>query len=336
MTLAEYITRSSGWPTNWSVEVLDVEGVTETWVQALATGIGLVMTRQNRPRDSVATDLRTVIARHPVAPELDVLRYFLAECLRDAGDLEGSRQVVDQLRSADSHLAARAIHAEIHLLRREGKFTTAVALLDTNRERLSHAQRLVGDITWAQARFEVAANSYLQAADEGRALGDLGEVGTCLSGAAYAISFIDPARARAWAEESQESLALAFVSFSSLQARLSLALASDWREVAGAVAELEAIAAEAHRLRHSSIVAYSNFAACLISGSRESEDFQKYFRRLNEIAEFGQFQYLVEIVQVCTPSDDGAIDFRSASTEWVDAEVLARWQRAVEARRANG
>ena len=336
VTIAERITRSSGWPANWSVEVLEVEGVTDTWVQALATGIGLVMTRQNRPRDGVANDLRTVIARHPDAPELDVLRYFLAECLRDAGDLEGSRQVVDQLRSEDSRLASRAIHAEIHLLRREGKFTTAVKLLGANRERLPHYQRLVGDIAWAQACFEDAANSYLQAADESRVLGDIGEEGTCLAGAAYAISFIDPVRARAWAEESRKTLALAFVSFPSLQARLALILASDWLDVAGIIAELEDISAEAHRLRHSSIVAYSHFAACLISGSRESKVFQEFFRRLSEIAEFGQFQYLLEIVQTCTPCEDGWIGFRAPATEWVDAEVLARWQRVVAVRRANG
>ncbi|TFD54266.1 hypothetical protein E3T46_00995 [Cryobacterium sp. Hh11] len=335
--IAHTITRASGWPSDWSVEVLCVEGVADTWVQALAVGIGLVMTRQNRARDEVANDLRRVLASHPDAPELDVLRYFLVECLRDTGDLDGSRELINQLRSKGSGLAPRAIHAEIHLLRREGRFGTAAQLLRLNRDILPHYDRLFADISWAQASFEESATSYLQAAEASMARGDVGEQGTCFAGAAFAISFVDPVRARNWAEDSSKSLKIASVSFSTLQARLALVLGSDWRHVPNAISELGDIAGEAKLLRHSSIVAYSHFAACLISGLRETVVYQKHFRLLSEIAEQGQFQYLVEILNSCTAAETGNKTTNSApATEWADDEVLARWRGVVETRRING
>ena len=333
--VAQSLTEISGWTTDWKVDVLPVDDVSDSWMNTLACGIGVVMMRQNRPRDQVATDLERLILRHSSSIELDVLRYFAAEALRDCGNLERSRFWLDQLVTRNSAYAQRAVHADIHLLRRESKFRAAEGLLLKNRDLLTFNARLSGDLKWPQARFEDSAADYRRGADESLARGDAGEEGSCLAGAAFAIAFIDPGRALGWAADASALLAANHVSFASLQSRLATAVAIAKLGNTDAESEILEVRAHAVRLKHSSIVAYSSFALCLVASSREGHSVALRLSELTELTQSGQFLYLQEVAETFMLLSSPPRP-RSRSAEWGDEGVLGRWARVATDWRIGG
>ena len=316
----------------WSAERLEVtvaHDVETTWIDSLAEGQRVVESRQGRPRAEVAAELQRIIESAPDSGELNVLRYYLAEALRDVGDLDGSGELLDALVASGGHLSMRAFHAQAHLYRRNGKFKTGFALLNGRATRLATRDRLRGDLLWTQASFDAAAEAYRVGGVAASEEGIIDEVVLCKTSEAFANAFVRPNLANTQLDALDEELVFApYLSFASLLRQLAVALIHSENSESQAKI-LVAAKRDAEAIGHTSIIAYAalvgTFGACVRHDATTAE------ASLEEQARYrngDMFSYLVEIGRELV----GTAQTDVPQADWTSG-ALDRWASAVDLRK---
>jgi uncharacterized MAPEG superfamily protein len=288
------------------------------------------MSRENRPRSEVASDLHAILSRATdTHGELDILRYFEAEALRDTGNVKASRDLLEQLRARGGPLTARAIHGIVHILRREGRFKEVALLLHATDEILPAPERLWGDLMWTQGRFAAAINRYEAGFERAESDSDPGEAMTCASSAAFVLGLWKPDDVEVFAQR-VDRLMNNYHSFSALMTDLGRALAASPNDQVARLAEVRSRASAAE---HSSVMAYADLAVVIVSIRRgDASEHNAALGRLRAQVAGRMFMYLVEIATALSG------DLPSYSeTEWLDDGVFRRWhQVARPVERDNG
>lgn len=328
---ADDVTSRSNWSPSWSaprIETAVVEDESRTWVDALADGISVVMRRQSLKRDDVAARLHSIISEAPDSSELDLLRYFQAEALRDSGEIDEARGLLDQLGEADGSLKARALHAHLHLLRREGFFVEVQGILGANQGLHTH-DRLLGDLLWTQALFDEAATAYRAGIAAANQRGDQGEAFLCAVSEAFAQAFLHPAQAAANLTRVINNPAnTPFVSFATQLANVAhlLIVANDPYEARNIE---EVVRQESEAIGHTSIRAYVTLAS-LIGSCIRGDDTRaaSLIQDLTDQVRGRMFEYVLDIGE--TVIEGEAVPTPRA--DWTDG-ALARWTMVVPERR---
>lgn len=265
--VAARLTALSNWSGDWSRGHIPALQRDHTWSMDLSEGVAVVMARQGRDRGEVADRLAHVLAERSADSRFDVLNYFLAQALRDAGDVAESRRIMQAIVGGD--LRDRALKGLIHLHRREGNFIEAEAILDANPS-MYPSQRLLGEIRWVQGRLPEALRCFDVGADDARRAQDGGETALCLAYQAWcAVLEGDVKAASGLVEEARQQLRSTYQDFASLVCLLTEALASALR--GEGLARFDAVETEAFRLRLTSIIAYSRLSACLAASATHDD-----------------------------------------------------------------
>jgi len=315
--VAQQLTQNGVWDAEWATPpIVHLQGA-RTWSIGLAEIMEVVMTRQTRRRSEVARQLRAVLTEFPNEPCLASGRYFLAEALRDAGDVEGARRELNAL--VPGPLAGRATHALIHLYRREGEFGDARRLLEENRGSIRSYARLKADVSWSAGRLSDAVDLYLEGKENASRGPDLGEMALCDASIAWCRALSgDLVGAEAAIEEARTLLRSDYRSFADLMMALAEATVVGLRS--GDLTGFRTVDSAARRLEHTSIVAYSAFAEYLVASavgqSTEQLDAQS---RLRENVHGRVFLYLdVVLRSLRGPVDEAGL--------WFDRTVVEQWK----------
>ncbi len=330
--VADRLTSRSVWNPAWKASSLpyDPEPPTgsRSWVTALADGLTVIMGRQIQSRHKVASELAAIIAQADDPDgRLDVVRYFYAESARDAGMLEESRSTLEDVLARKGHLAVRAVHGLLHLLRREGRFQEYENLLATHAERLRAAERLRGELLWTQGRFDDAATQFRLGFDKAVQTDDHGEAGLCAAAEAYAMAFTEPDAAIEPLTRANEYIGLAPLSFTYVMTKIAEALSlAGKRAFHQIISDARQVAVQAE---HTSLVAYADLVEAFDAATCRDEERNAAIRqRLQNQVRGKMFTYLVEIADAISGSPQSV-----EQSDWTDGQWSRRWSDAVSKRR---
>jgi hypothetical protein len=323
VALAQQLVIATNWQPEWRLMPLTFgSGPPESqhdWPARLAQALTIIMGRQRRPRSQVAGDLERILYGDKDGAELDLVRYFLAESLRDVGDVEGADKLVDQLIRREGEWGARALHARVHLLRRRGQFRTAMQTITDNRRVLRHADRLLGDIQWTQASFRDAQSHYEKAALSASSSRSTGEEATCWASHAFASAWLEPNAAHRSIVLSDQALEGNFHSFTYLMNILAEILICA-EDSPSAERCYRLLVQESQRLEQSSLTAYAHLARAFGGAVRNDQEvLRESLARSRESSSNLQFQYLSVIISQWSGEPD------NHHIEWLDTEALDRW-----------
>ncbi|WP_207400756.1 hypothetical protein [Actinomadura roseirufa] len=305
----------------------------DTPAAALGETLVVVAARQRRHRALTAEKLRAILATDLLPPDLEELpRYFLAECDRELGDLRASLEGMRDVAARGGALAPDAARGILHLTRRLGHFSEAIALA----EELGDAgkrDRAIGEILWSQGAIAPACASFTQARDLALNSGLDGEAGLCQAYLAFASAFQDRGRSIQQIERAADMLAGTHARFAELQvgnARLLL----DAGRADNLPDRAAALVASAVENGLSSCAAYARLAACFHAAIRGSAELMDAARsQLRESVHGDEFAYLMEISYFMTNEN---VPSSLPKARWIDGDMRtrARWRRLVTERRA--
>ncbi|RSN67269.1 ATP/GTP-binding protein [Actinomadura sp. WAC 06369] len=312
--------------------VEDGTGDIDSPAAALGETLTAVARRQRQHRGRTADRLRAVLSAGLLPPELDELpRYFLAECERDLGNLTASMDGMRRVSAGGGALAPDAARGLLHLERRLGHFTGALA----RAEELppgGKKHRTIGEILWTQADVTSACAALTRAREDALAAGQHGEAALCQAYLAFTSAFQDRGRSLEQIARAERMLDGVNVGFADLQVRNARLLLAAGRadDMAERVDDVAALAA-ANGV--SSCAAYARLALCFHAAARESPELMSSARRrLDESVRGEEFAYLMEITYFLTGEDvpDGL-----PRAHWIggEARVRAQWSGLVAERR---
>ncbi|GAA2160275.1 hypothetical protein [Actinomadura napierensis] len=300
---------------------------------ALSETLIAVAARQRRHRALTAGRLRTILATGLLPSELEELpRYFLAECDRELDDLGASLDGMREVAAQGGALASDAARGILHLTRRLGHFSDAVAMAE-DLGAAGKRDRVIGEILWSQGTIARACASFARARDLALDSGLDGEAGLCQAYLAFASAFQDRGRSVEQIDRAAHMLEGAYARFAELQlgnARLLLD-AGRADDLTDRAAALMAGAAESGL---SSCMAYARLAVCFDAAVRDSSELMDAARaQLRASVRGEEFAHLMEISYFMTGED---VPSGLPLARWIDGETRtrARWRRLVTERRA--
>ena len=315
------VLKKSNWDTSWRVAEMPWSCASEELaaeLRRLAQAVELVMSRQLQDRGTVASSLGELLSHIEVDDErFDFARYFMAEALRDSGQVDQASSVLSSIRDSKRPWAREATHASAHILRRQGKFIELRCLLDEN-SALPKIERLRADYEWPHGSFQAAVANYELAAQRANAKGDKGEEQLCLAFRAWMLTLCGNKQAEEAAQEVSTSSVI-YSSFTRVLTNLSLALVefersgqdvlfNDWRDVA-------------QRFRHTSLVVYSSFGKFIIC-LRKGEPTDEVLQQVKEDSEDAGIRYLLPIAEAMVDRNQASFD----AIDWAQDDVLKRWK----------
>lgn len=314
------------WEASWSVEPFGSFGRSESAKKSkLSEGLEIVFQRQGRNRKSVSYDLRSILAGCEDDRSLDILRYYLAEALRDCGEVVDSSAVLAGLEARNDELGSKSIHAKIHLLRRQGNIRKALNELDKWRDILPSPERLEGEILWTQGQFESAEKSFREGAAKATKAGVRGEEWMCRVYTAFNIAWREPERALNELEEADHFRPDFTTSFTDGIELLTIVLA---RPSSNLLRSLDDTLTKIALYGQSSLFSYTLLSYCFVAVSRgfrneEVRELISFYRKQG-------YQEIPYVTAITMSFVEGAASISGFNL--MDEYVAERWLSAIESR----
>lgn len=285
----------------------------------------IVVTRQERPRAEVVSDLKEILAGHDDASDLDFARYCLGESLRDIGEIDASETVMSEVAKGDGVWAKRAIRGQIHLYRRAGRFKTIQRILSSDEAGIPHRGRLLGDLYWTQCQLSRAYDHYFSEAVLARSEGNASEEALNIASMCFVRSWLHPSELGGLKQKVEKALDGASSSFTQLLVMTSDVLASSGvQESLETYHELMRVAAS---VESTSAMAYGELALAfqgMINGSPAIVE--EAYGRVVERSDGIQFVYIAWIISQWLPRETAAAGPDLEQQEWCSSSVLDLWR----------
>ena len=201
----------------------------------------------------------------PLDEKYDFARYYLSEIARDAGQVVVSENAIALIMQNQSAYFPKAIHARIHLLKRQGALEEMLKLLNEHKEILDNYERLYGDYNWVLGNFEKAYSQYAKAFERAEINKNTDEIILCRSFMAWASSFGNLVTAKGDLDRAKTVLDKKFKSFSYILCSIAEFVFLSRQERIFQINMYHEIREQSAKFSHTSLTHYIDFAAFLVA-----------------------------------------------------------------------
>lgn len=335
--IAELVCETSIWTSGWDTTPFPIPGINNLpsnspWLLYFCKGFDIIMKRQKISRKKLHKGLTEILAGAPNSNELDILRYYLSSSAKEIGDLNTAKTTLNHLIDSNSSFKFRAVHAMVHVTKREGDFESAQKLIDEYGKNLNYCHRLKGDLLWPNGFLSEAYIYYDIGFENAKNNKDHAEAALCASFQAWTSVFCSPELVSKSVTRFENSSKGGYISFAKLLSDLAklvgFSIVNSKRLNED---EFNKITSEAKRMGHSSIVAYSFFAKCYFYAiTSEKKKSEEAYTKLKSQCKDSLF-YLV----ILAGEWMGIEQEIQKKVQWMDSHATHRWNEILISKNRN-